>query len=219
MRSHLEFEWRAWMCRRMETPCPARRPCIIRDKSPVRHQSHHYRVNPWWKFPANSRWRRRRDGQSQTSKIQFKSPAGQFWLVSTIHDWMVPKIVHFLIAVQFACWMFYLPKDKRSVRPSFVYDTFSFQWPSQARNVRREPCDRDLSWPAKPTRLFLYQWRGVEKRAVWASARDDMVVDGHRTLCVCDGRVRMDERISARTKQSQQLERHVDDIISKCAHL
>jgi hypothetical protein len=25
----------------METPCPARRPCIIRYKSPVRHQSHY----------------------------------------------------------------------------------------------------------------------------------------------------------------------------------
>lgn len=170
-RSHLEFEWRAWMCvARMETPCPARRPCIIRSKSPVRHQSHHYRVNPWWKFPANSRWRRRRDGQRgnrvKHPKFNSNPPVSLDWS----HDARLngSKNSRLFNCGSICMLNVWSAERKRSVRPSVfcVWYTFSFQRPSQARNVRREPCDKDLSWPATDAVVSLRMARGRRRKEI-----------------------------------------------------
>jgi hypothetical protein len=249
MRSHLEFEWRraARECvagtERMETPCPARRPCIIRYKSPVRHQSHYtIELTPGESFQQTAdddAEDTNRDIGNRVKHPKFNSnlPVSFNW---SHHTRLNGSKNSPLFNCGSICMLNVLSAERQEVRPSVrpsvfcVYDTFSFQWPSQARNVRREPCDRDLSWPAKPTRLFLHEWRGVERRkeikgqCCGASARDDMVVDGHRTLSVWwpsgwmsgfPRRPCITAQQPGTSKQWQQLERHVDDIISKCAHL
>lgn len=153
---------------------------------------------------------------------------------------MVPKIVHFLIAVQFACWMFYLPKDKRSVRPSVrpscvCMIRFHSSGPAKRAMSAESPVTETCRDQQNRRGCFYTNGEGRRKKKrnkrpmLWASARDDMVVDGHRPLSVWwptsgwmsgfPRRPCITAQQPGTSKQWQQLERHVDDIISKCAHL